>query len=263
METDGFLALDVDTDKKYIIEKYADFFDYAKDINRYCMAFFKQIKIGEQVDCKFIINTLFLRLLEYYQGIFILLERGMMPPAKVLTRGMLEIVFILAALEKKPSLLTCYFDQFHDGRKKALKAALQFKNDLLKADAKKHDIEKQYVELKNSLGNKEVNVLAPKQWAKEAEMEDFYNLYYVSYSNAIHSNLAALDDHLDETTSKLFLSFGPSDKDLYYVLKCCIYVIVNAAQITASANQDDITKELESFKVKMPIFDRKYLKGES
>jgi hypothetical protein len=262
MEIDGFLASSVDTDKKFVTEKYSDFFDYAKDINRYCMAFLKKLKVSDKYDSIFIIHTLFLRLLEYFQGVFILLERGMMPPAKVLTRGMLEIVFILAALEKNPALLSCYFDQFQDGRKKALKAALQFKNDLLRNDAKKHDIEKHYVKLKKELCDKELRVLKPKEWAIEAEMEDFYNLYYVSYSNAIHSNLAALDDHLDETMNGLYLSFGPSDKDLYEVLKCCIYIIVNAAQITASANQEDITNELEGFKTELPAFDEKYLKDE-
>lgn len=260
MENDGFLGSKVDTDKKYLIEKYSDFFEYVKDINRYCMVFLRQLKVSENYDYKFVIHTLYIRLLEYFQGAFILLERGIMPPAKVLTRGMLEIVFILGALEKNPTLLSCYFDQFQDGRKKALKAALQFKNDLLRKDAKKHNIEKYYVELKKELCDKELKVLKPKQWAMAAQMEDFYNLYYVSYSDSTHSNLAALDDHLDNTIDGLFLSFGPSDIDLYEVLKCCVYIIVNATQITASANQKDILKEIEDIKTKLYVFDEKYLK---
>jgi hypothetical protein len=37
-------------------------------------------------------------------------------------------------------------------------------------------LEKHYVAQMNSLKGKELNPLAPKQWAMEADLEDFYNL---------------------------------------------------------------------------------------
>ena len=83
-----------------------------------------------------------------------MLERGMMSQSKVLARAMLETVFILVALQKKPDLLQCYSDQHEDGTKRALKAAMQFKNKNLRASSKKHNLEKHYIEKKNFLKGK-------------------------------------------------------------------------------------------------------------
>jgi len=79
-----------------------------------------------------------------------MLDRGMMPQAKVLTRAMLEMVFTLVALQKKPELVQNYYDQHEEGTKRILKAALQFKNEQLKAHAKEHEIEKRYIAIKKN-----------------------------------------------------------------------------------------------------------------
>lgn len=259
IELEGFLSIEAEEGKKYIIEQYKDVFDLAKDLNRFSMTFLRQQRMEEEINHKFVINVLLLRLTENFQGAILMLERGMLPEAKVIARAMLESIFILVALQKKPNLLNCYFDQYHDGYKKALKAALQFKNKHLRAEVKRHNFEKLYVEKKKELTGKQLNILAPKNWAEKAEMEDFYNLYYVTYSNSIHSNLVALDDHFDSSPQQVNLSFGPSIRDLYDVLKCGIYVLMNAINFTSLAGGKDISMILDKYKSNLSILDEQYL----
>lgn len=259
IEIDGFLSEESEIGRKNYHNNYKDIFDLTKEINRFSMAFLQTLKINWENTHKLIIHTLCLRIIEHFQGTILMLERGMMSQSKVLARAMLEIVFILVALQKKPDLFQCYLDQHEDGTKRALKAAMQFKDKNLRASSKKHNLERHYIEKKNFLKDKELNPLAPKQWAIEADLEDFYNLYYVLYSNSIHSNLSALDDHVDESEDEINLAFGPSDNFFYEVYQCCFYVLVNAINSTAISYDQDISKQLGTFIQKIKLLDKKYI----
>ncbi len=258
IEADGFLSDEAEEFRLKIIAEHQDFFQFSDEINRFMMKFLIQQKIGDDIDSKAIVITLFCRIIESFQGICVLLERGFMPQAKVLTRATLETYFILAALQKNPALLKSYTDQHKDSRRRALKAACQFKGESLKADFKKHGIEKLYIEQKRQLAGTKLEILTPKEWAIKADMEDFYNLYYVTYSNSTHSNLSAIDDHWDSSEQSINLAFGPSDRGLFDCLRCSIVVAVNAAQFTAQANGLDISAELADFKERLPLIDNKY-----
>ena len=258
-ETEGFLSEEVESDKRQIIEKYIDAFNFARDLNQFCMTFLKKLKIDWKDNYRLIVNTLILRVIEISQAIYLMTERGMLIPAKVLTRANLEILFILTALQKHPNLLQCYLDQHEEGHKRSLKAALQFKNESLKASVKQINIEKLYIEKKKELKNKELNILKPKQWAIEAELEDFYNLYYIIYSNATHSSLSSLDDHVDNLPQQVNLAFGPLDKELYEIMQCDFYVLINALIATSLVNNFNISKEVDVFKNQIRALDRKYI----
>jgi hypothetical protein len=260
IEEEGFLSDEAENGKTDIYKKYADFFNFAKDVNKLCMKLLTSLKTDWGNDHKLIVHTLFLRIVENFQAVYLLLERGMMPQAKVLTRAMLETLFILVALQKKPELLKLYLvDQHEVAHKKALKAALKFKSKPLKEATKKNGIETLYLQKKAELKNKELTPLSPIEWSENADLGDFYNLYYVTYSNSTHSNPSALDDHVDGNPNELNLSTGPSDRDLYDVLKCGIHILIHAANSTELVNGNDISKELEGYVARYGEFDKKYI----
>ncbi|MCP4552975.1 MAG: hypothetical protein GY834_13250 [Bacteroidetes bacterium] len=259
IEIDGFLSEESEKGRLNFNQNYQDIFDFSKELNQFCMKFMREQKIDWENKQQLIIKTLHIRILENFQAVFLILERGMMPQAKILTRAMLETVFILVALQKKPELVQNYLDQHEEGSKRTLKAFLQFKNEQLRAQVKENKIEENYIAKKNKLKEKELNPLTPKQWAVKAELEDFYSLYYTIYSNAIHSNLSALNDHMDESEKEPNLSFGPSDEFLYDVLKCGFSILFNATSHTALAHGIDIAKQLDNYAKKLKQFDKKYM----
>ena len=263
IEEEGFLSTESEDGKVHLIGKYQELFDYARELNHLCMEILVNLKIDWEDEHKLIVQTLFLRLVEGFQGIFLMLERGMMPESKVLTRSMLEVTFTLVALQKKPDLISAYLDQHHDSHRRSLKSALKFKNPNLREAVKKHGIEKLFIEKKKELKDKELNVLSPKEWADAAELEDFYNVYYVIYSNSIHSNLSALDDHVDKKEDEINLSLGPSDIDLYEVLKCGVFLLINGANSTELVNGNDISNKLDVFVEKIQEFDHRYIESAS
>lgn len=263
IEEEGFLSAESESGRIYLIDKYGDFFNFGKNINKLCMSFLVQIKVDWEDDHKLVIQAMYMRTVEMFQGIYLMLERGMMPEAKILARSMLEVTFMLVALQKKPALLDNYKDKHEDSHLKALKSALKFKNNNLKKAVKDNNIEKMYIEKKNALKSRELKILAPKNWAEEAELEDFYNMYYVTYSDSIHANMSSLDDHFDNNEDEINLSMGPSDADLYDVLRCGIYLLINATHSTGLVTDKDMTAELDKYVEQIPEFDRKYIEAAS
>lgn len=260
IEEQGFLSDEALKNKDIFYHNYKDLFDFASDLNKSSMELMRSIKLDWSDHPKIILNTLHLRLIENYQAVVMLLQLGMVSQAKTIVRGMLETVFILVALQKKPELLQCYFDQFEEGRKRALKASCQFKGEHLKKAAKDHKLEEHYVKHRNDLKGKTLNVLKPKQWALEAELEDFYNLWYTLYSNSSHSNIPALDDHFDKSEQELNMSFGPSDKYLCEVFQCCAYIMLNANHSMSEAFGIDRKAEHDKIFERIKEIDEKYLK---
>lgn len=258
-ETDGFLGQEAVDGKKVIQKTHVEFFTYAKELNSYCMKQLNSRKIDWEDNHKLVISVLFLRSVEIFQSVFLMLEIGIMPSAKILTRTMLEIVFTLVALQKNPELLEKYSNQHEQSYFYNLKSTLEFKNEHLRKAAKEHGLEKIYIEKKRERKNKEIETLSPKQWAVAAELEDLYNVYYNIYSDSIHCNPSALDDHVDNKPEEINLAFGPADRDLFDILKCCIYLLINAANSSALALDQDISGELDKFMIKISFFDEKYI----
>jgi hypothetical protein len=168
----------------------------------------------------------------------------------------------LVAIQKNPEHLQSYYDQFEEGRRRALKATCKFKGENLKKAAKEHEIEKHYVDHRNSLKDKTLNVLKPVQWAAAAELDDFYNLWYILYSNSAHSNIAALDDHVDKCEQEVNLAFGPTDKYLCEVFQCSAYIMLNANSSMATIYNQDKKTELDSIYGQIKSIDEKYLTAE-
>ena len=141
IEEEGFLSAESESGRIYLIDKYGDFFNFGKNINKLCMSFLVQIKVDWEDDHKLVIQAMYMRTVEMFQGIYLMLERGMMPEAKILARSMLEVTFMLVALQKKPALLDNYKDKHEDSHLKALKSALKFKNNNLKKAVKDNNID--------------------------------------------------------------------------------------------------------------------------
>lgn len=259
IKIDGFISDESLNGRDYFHQKYKDVFDYAKEINKFNMDLMQNEEIDWKDKHKLITKILYLRIIEHFQGTILMLERGMISQAKVLTRAMLETTFIHIALQKKPNLLQCYFDQHEDGTKRNLKAFLKFQNEKLRASAKKENFEKHYVDKYKTLKGNELNPLSPKQWAIEAGLEDFYNLYYGVFSNSTHSNLLALEDNIDNSEAEINLAFGPSENNLYDVFQCCVYILINAMNSAALIHGQDRSKILDSLLEKIRQLDEKYL----
>jgi hypothetical protein len=179
------------------------------------------------------VALLFARILEHYQSALLLAECGSIPSARSLLRVMCEATFSLAACGKDPA----YLDEYvNDDR---LRRLAMF-NALLQIPAEGNAVPpEELAKLKVESDELRANVRADKQQkliafetAKRAGLLDFYRLFYVPFSNTVHSAVRDLDTHVVETgdgTDIAQLRWGPSSQNVEDTVDAAIQIFFAAA----------------------------------
>ena len=146
----------------------------------------------------------------------------MVAPAILLVRPILEALFTIAAISANPELLERYHATQQKFDREKLWATTQWKDDYLKTIFKTNALEKKYIELSKALKKNPPAAYKPIDWAKSAGLEDFYNTFYIYYASQTHSNLEALELHVDRDAhadGTVDAAFGPSSEGLVETLR--------------------------------------------
>jgi len=123
IEIDGFLSNEADEGRNLILNSYREAFVLAKDLNRQSMSLFQEYSLCMNNEVKIAIAALMSRIVETYQGVIIMLERGMTSQARILVRSQLEALFQMAAMVKNPNLYDSYAAKHYRSTISTLKAA--------------------------------------------------------------------------------------------------------------------------------------------
>ena len=222
VETDGFLsdeAVEAITDYR---ARFEDLFSVAHKTNRFALEVLRSPQMAEAEEWQLISCLLTIRIVEAFEGTVLLIERGMVAPATLLLRPVLEVLFVLGALQADHSLVAAYYQTQARVERKKLYAAMQWKDQRLRSLVKKANLEKRYVEIKEAHKQTPPIEMKPIDWAQKAGLTDFYHTYYIFYASRTHSNREALDEHIDqsdESPDKLDLAFGPQADGIYDVIR--------------------------------------------
>jgi len=199
LETEGFLSREAEAGEAIFKKRFSRVLGLAEDVNSVAIRKLGEAKLGKSSRGHFVLYLLTIRIIESYEAVIILMRRGLLAPAKLIIRPMLETLFTLAALQRDASLVDKYFDMQEKAHLEQLRSSTRWRDEVLKRAFKEAGLEKQYIEKKKALKETPPQTLRPIEWAQEAGYEDFYHVYYVHYASFTHSNIAALEDHIERT----------------------------------------------------------------
>lgn len=247
LESDGFLSSEIRESRKRIVEVYKKAFMLGRRSNQEAMKVLRVTHVDWNEKSEPIISALFIRIVETYQGILLLLQMGMVAQARMLVRAGLEALFTMTAIVRDSDLLESYIAQHFDAVVKALKAASRWKQDDLRGQLSTEKIEEliaqNEAEVKSAKGKK----LTVRQWAGNAELDNFYNVFYMENCSAVHSDMWALNDHINrKQADKLEICFGPNDVGLYHTLRTAATMLLSGVETIVNAKklQPDRVKKL-------------------
>lgn len=227
IESDGFLSDEANLDRQAILNSYNDAFAEARKLNQQAMVMLQSLHTGKKQEDH--INALFVRIVETYQGIIMLLEQGMVPQAKMLIRALLEALFSMVAMGKHPELINSYTAQHYLSVIHGLNAVKRWKQPALQGilDATKID---EHIAINDAkLKETSANKLTARDWAVKAELSDFYDVFYIENSSAVHSDMWALNDHVEENPELgIQVWFGARDAGLYHALRTSATALLSA-----------------------------------
>jgi hypothetical protein len=173
-----------------------------------------------------ILVLLNVRALTSFQGMVILLERGMPSEARVLLRMLLEVAFKLEAIAKNPELGGRYAlqDKLHQ-KKRIYKFGLL--NHEITSEADRLYLKSLLPQLNKDLEN--ISDITTEQFAKAAGRIDLYHSAYSVLSDSVHTNVRDLESLIVENRDAELESiiYGPSDTDIReHLLSGCEYLLL-------------------------------------
>jgi hypothetical protein len=213
----GFLSPDVQNWISKHRQESADAFRVADALNRVGVKTLYTAKAPNNDDRRIAISLLFGRVLSHYECALILCERGAVLSAKVLMRVMLEATFILAAIVKDAAFLDRYQK---DDRKRGvalIRALLNLPEDRNAVPI--DELEKfrqKLIDLKAEIKADEQQNFGAFEAAEHAGMLDFYRIFYVPFSNVVHTSLRDLSHHVNDDQAGEIESFkwGPDSAEV-------------------------------------------------
>jgi uncharacterized protein DUF5677 len=214
-EQDGFLAPEMSEWIRQHCTDHRLHFDVAHQFNRRAHEIVKAFRVRENYGQQLVCTALYLRGLDYFQGVVLMAERGMVNDAKVLHRTQLEATFACCAVAKDESVMMQFLAGDVHAKKKALS---KLKRNAEGGVAALSEAELAEVEKELAACQQEIKVDRPlettAEWlAQKAGMHDWYLSAYAYLSGAVHSGPRDVEQYLDieaDGTLRGFL-WGPND----------------------------------------------------
>jgi hypothetical protein len=237
LDSDGFLSEETEKGHTQIIEAYKDAFALARQLNQEAMKVLQAMHVDWNDKSRVIVAALSIRIVEIYQAILLLLQMGMVAQARMLVRAGLDALFSMVAIVKDPELAQSYVAQHYVSTVQALKAAKRWKQETLRGRLSTEKIDDLISQNEGELGATKAKKLKVWQWAEKAGLGDFYNVFYVENSSAVHSDMWALNDHLYSVPAEgSQIYFGPTDVGLYHTLRSAATMLLTAIETIGEAN---------------------------
>jgi hypothetical protein len=196
-------------------KSYGPVFVLAQELNRECHRFLDGRRVDPKSKLQVTTSVLFARMVELYQAIVVVIDRGMVTPGRIIFRVFLEAFFHFFAIHRDSEYLNEYLNQFHVQRKTMVNRIRNSTSPHLEELRRPIDINL-VAEIRQTLDEKGVRKVSIEEVARKADLHDIYVTVYEVLSRAVHSSASDLESHLDYNTEKETIQgfrYGPSSEE--------------------------------------------------
>jgi hypothetical protein len=212
-DENGFLSGRIDSWIDSHRAAHKDIIDRAQELNRDCHSFLDgradDLGNGKQVAT----SLLFARSLELYQSIIVVSERGMAAATRIMLRAFIEANFHFFALQRDPTYLKDYLDQFLIQKRKLLQRIRLSKSSPMES-LRQAATDQLFQETEKAITNAKARTISTEEVAKRAQMHDTYLTAYAVLSHAVHTGVSDIDHYIrinHATNETEGFKYGPSE----------------------------------------------------
>lgn len=214
-DENGFLSGRIESWVKEHQDSHQDILNHAQQLNRDCHRFLSGRSLDLDDEKQVVSCVLFVRMLELYQAIIVVAQRGMTAPTQIMFRSFIEADFHFFAIQRDPDYLKEYFDQFHIHRQKLVNKLRKSTSTLLGSfrEVIDENLIEEIRQLIDEVGAKPITI---EEVAKRAGQHEIYLTVYDTLSRAVHTSVSALNSYVrfnkDTKEIKGFI-YGPSSEE--------------------------------------------------
>jgi len=202
-------------------------FAQAEQINRDCHKLLFSVTPHNEDGREVLVTVTFIRALEHYQAAVLLLECGLIAPARVAIRATLEAVFTARAIAAGDEALRAFITADLFQRRKLIHKAQQYDHPKLaelRAAASQALVDQIAAEIQAT----EAKSLSVERLAELAGMHDWYTTVYAMLSMATHTAVRELECYLlvDASDKIKSLEYAPSLEEVPWLLLTATHCIL-------------------------------------
>lgn len=169
----------------------------SKALGRDCFSALLGLTVSGDSVRQLVVSTLYARILELYHGVPFLLEVGLLPPAQVVTRALMEALFTLRAVADDEEVLKRYVGADEYRKLKLIGKSRGSKRKPL-SELGDERLEEVIAEIQQNISEHELKPpLSAEALAHKAKLHDWYLIEYSLLSTAVHTSISELDEYLD------------------------------------------------------------------
>ena len=192
-----------------------DIIERVQELNRDCHRFLngRAVDLGDEKQVA--TSVLFARVVELFQSIILVSDRGMAATTRILSRAFLEACFHLFASQKDSGYLNDYFNQFLIQKRKLVRRIRQSTSPQMES-LRRGATDQVLEETEKAIREKGARDISVEEIATRAGMHDTYLTAYAILSYAVHTGASDLDHHVrinDETKETEGFKYGPSQEE--------------------------------------------------
>ncbi|RWD31322.1 MAG: hypothetical protein EOS22_04680 [Mesorhizobium sp.] len=192
---DGFLSGKPLPAEAAIVRDYRDQFALARRVNRECHRLIFGADVRNRDGQAMSIAGLFLRSLQHYQAVVLVLEKGLVASGKVSVRAELEAVFALRMVAASEENFRAFVHDDLIRRRRLMENAKKYDYPIL-ATLREVISDEDIEEIKQRIISVGATELSTRKMSEEAGLHDLYVGVYPLLSRAAHSNVGELDAYL-------------------------------------------------------------------
>lgn len=243
----GFLDSDYQSYFDLISVRYKESIVLAEEINAFAHTILKKFNDGliHNRDIKELTtSTLFLRILESYQSVIILSKKGLISPAKMILRCMIDQVCLIVLCANNDDFLEKYIESYERDRLRAQKNIKELNIPT------EYNIDDKISEIQKDIDDNKIPKLNSISLLKDSGLFEIYMGPYLLFSEAVHTTPKDLESYLtfgkDNETIKS-INYGPIHTDLNRIILTAISIALDGMGAISRVFDFAINEKIEEF----------------
>lgn len=229
-DSDGFLTDRCNDIEAAVREAHGALLTRAMQINRDAHELLFGADVRNRDGVAIVTATLFMRALEHYQATILMLGRGMVGPAQVTLRALVETVFRMRAIVIEPTAFKTFIAEDLVQRKKLIKNALKNPHHSNLEETARAVTPALLSEIEKEMRTAGAKHVSTAEWSKLAGMHDWYITSYALLSKAVHTAVRQLEAYLklDAVGEVKELIYAPSLEQIPELLLTAAHLVLIA-----------------------------------
>jgi len=194
-------------------------------------------------------SCLFVKVLNGFQSAVLLYRYGLSVEGRIIIRTVLESAFILKAICDNKEYAMDFVMIDNKDRERFGKAINDKKNEDIFKNIKEEIPEYLYENLKKENREKGIKMIPVEEWARRADLEEFYQCAYRLLSMDIHTNPRALETYmkLDENKNLINIVTSPNIEGINENLIVAASIVLTSIESLSKLFAFDIAKSIQLF----------------